>query len=117
MKKITTIIAALITAQLAFAQVNINLVMNPRPIANINDWAGRRDVLTLVATPGPQGAAANVKINTTIKTSDGTNVAVTDMLRAPLKAMVQGGTTIFYAADVVNMQYMIFESSFQNIPS
>jgi hypothetical protein len=55
-----------------------------------------------------------VKINTTIKTADGTSVAVTDMLRAPVRSLVQGGSTIFYAADVVNMQALVFESSYQN---
>lgn len=115
MKKITIIIAALFTFQFVQAQlVNINLVMNTKPIANIGDWAGRRDVLTLIATPPPQGGARNVKINTIIKTADGTPVAVTDMLRAPVKALVQGGTTIFYAADVVNMQAMVFTSSYQD---
>jgi hypothetical protein len=115
MKKITIIIAALFTMQFVQAQlVNINLVMNPRPIANISDWSGRRDVLTLIATPPAQGGARNVKINTTIKTADGTSVAVTDMQRAPVKALVQGGTTIFYAADVVNLQAMVFTGSFQD---
>ena len=115
MKKITIIIIALFTIQFVQAQlVNINLVMNPRPIANIGDWAGRRDVLTLIATPPPQGGARNVKINTIIKTADGTSVAVTDMQRAPVKALVQGGTTIFYAADVVNMQAMVFTGSYQD---
>lgn len=115
MKKITLAIITLFTIQFVQAQlVNINLVMNPRPIANIGDWAGRRDVLTLIATPPPQGGARNVKINTIIKTADGTSVAVTDMQRAPVKALVQGGTTIFYAADVVNMQAMVFTGSYQD---
>lgn len=115
MKKIIIIIVTLFAIQFVRAQpVNINLVMNPRPIANIGDWAGRRDVLTLIATPPAQGGARNVKINTTIKTADGTSVAVTDMQRAPVKALVQGGTTIFYAADVVNIQAMVFTGSFQD---
>lgn len=115
MKKITIVIATLFAFQFVQAQlVNINLVMNTRPIANIGDWAGRRDVLTLIATPPPQGGARNVKINTIIKTADGTSVAVTDMQRAPVKALVQGGTTIFYAADVVNLQAMVFTGSYQD---
>lgn len=115
MKKIIIIVVTIFTIQLVQAQlVNINLTVNPKPIANISDWAGRRDVLTLIATPPPQGGARNVKINTIIKTADGTNVAVTDMQRAPVKALVQGGTTIFYAADVVNLQAMVFTGSFQD---
>lgn len=115
MKKITIAIITLFTTQFVQAQlVNINLVMNPRPVANISDWAGRRDVLTLIATQPAQGGARNVKINTIIKTVDGTTVAVTDMQRAPVKALVQGGTTIFYAADVVNLQAMLFTGSFQD---
>ena len=115
MKKIIITIITLFTIQFVQAQlVNINLVMNPRPVANISDWAGRRDVLTLIATPPVQGGARNVKINTTIKTVDGTIVAVTDMQRAPIKSLVQGGTTIFYAADVVNLQAMVFTGSFQD---
>ena len=115
MKKITIVIATLFAFQFVQAQlVNINLVMNSRPIANIGDWSGRRDVLTLIATPPAQGGARNVKINTTIKTADGASVAVTDMQRAPVKALVQGGTTIFYAADVVNLQAMVFTGSYQD---
>ena len=115
MKKITITIFTLFTIHFAQAQlVNINLVMNPRPIATIGDWAGRRDVLTLIATPPAQGGARNVKINTIIKTADGSSVAVTDMQRAPVKALVQGGTTIFYVADVVNLQVMVFTGSYQD---
>src|SRR5437868_5797677 len=115
MKKLIIVLFAVLTVQITNAQVRITLAMNPRPIANLNDWSNRRDVLTLIATPGPvQNYPRNVKINTTIKTADGTTVAVTDMLRAPVKALVQNGTTIFYAADVVNLQAMNFESSFQN---
>ncbi len=115
MKKIIITVITLFAIQFVEAQlVNINLVMNPRPIANISGWSGRRDVLTLIATPQAQGGARNVKINTIIKTADGTIVAVTDMQRAPVKALVQGGTTIFYAVDVVNMQAMVFTGSFQD---
>lgn len=115
MKKITILLFTLLAIKFSNAQVNINLVMNPRPIANINDWAGRADVLTLVASASPIGVFPNnVKINTTIKTADGTTVAFTDMQRAQVKALVRGGSTIFNAADVVNMQAMVFTSSFQN---
>lgn len=115
MKQIIISLFTLFAMQMANAQVNINLVMNPRPIANINDWAGRADVLTLVASASPQGFFPdNVKINTIIKTADGTTVAVTDMQRALVKSLVRGGSTIFSAADVVNMQAMVFTSSFQN---
>lgn len=115
MKRIIITVIAFFTLQFVQAQlVNINLVMNARPVANISDWAGRRDVLTLIATPPPQGGARNVKINATLKTADGATVAVTDMQRAPVKALVQGGTTIFYAADVVNIQAMVFTGSFQD---
>lgn len=115
MKKITVIIVSIFTIQFAQAQLtNINLVMNPRPIANISDWAGRRDVLTLIVTPPAQGGANNVKINTVIKTADGTDVASTNMQLAPVKALVQGGTTIFYAADVVNLQAMVFAGNYQD---
>ena len=115
MKKLIIIIFSLVAIQIAHAQTKITLVMNPRPIANINDWAARRDVLTLIVTPLPVGNYPhNVKINTTIKTADGATVAVTDMQLARSRALVQNGTTIFYAADVVDLQAMKFESSFQN---
>ncbi len=115
MKKITILLVTLFTNQIVNAQANLTLAMNPRPVANISDWAGRRDVLTLIASPSPIGKMPdNIKINTIIKTTDGTTVAVTDMLKAPIKALVKNGNTIFYAADVVNLQAMVFESSFQN---
>jgi hypothetical protein len=115
MKKITILIVTIFSLQIVNAQVKITLSMNPRPVANISDWANRRDVLTLIVMPGgPVGLPNNVKINTIIKTTDGTTVAVTDMLKAPVKNLVQGSTNIFYAADVVNLQAMVFVSSFQN---
>ncbi len=115
MKKIIILLFTTLAISFAKAQINLSLTMNPRPIANINDWSGRRDVLTLIATPPPQGSGArNVKINTTIKTTDGTTVATTDMLKAPVKSLIQGGNTIFYAADVVNIQAMVFTGSYQS---
>ena len=55
-----------------------------------------------------------VKINTTILTADGKNIAFTDMQKAPIKALARTGPTIFSTADVVNLQAMVFESSFQD---
>ena len=115
MKKITITFFSVLAIQFANAQAKITLIMNPRPIANINDWAGRRDMLSLTVSPGgPLGSPHNVKINTTIKTADGTIVAVTNMLKAPVKTLLQGKSTTFYAADVVNMKAMVFETNFQS---
>ena len=115
MKKITALLIYVFLMHPAIAQLTINLVMNPRPVANLNDWANRRDVLTLIVSPGgPQGSPKNVKINTIIKTADGRTVAVTNMQNAPSKALIKGGTTIFYAADVINLQALVFEGSYQN---
>lgn len=95
------------------AQITINLTVNPRPVANISEWANRRDVLTLIATGGAIGGIRNVKINTIITTTSGEPVATTDMLRAPARTISQG-TTIFNAGDVVNLSFMIFNSLYQN---
>lgn len=95
------------------AQITISLTVNARPVANISAWANRREVLTLLATGGALGGIRNVKINTIITTTSGEPVATTDMLRAPVKTLAQG-TTIFYAADVVNLSVMNFNSSYQN---
>ena len=114
MKKIKLLFLTALVAQTVSSQFSLTLVMNPRPIPNIIDWSGRKDVLTLIATPGPVGGGGSVKINTTINTSDGTPVATTDMLKAPVKQMNQGSATIFYANDVVNLQALVFSSSYQN---
>ena len=115
MKKIIILLITLFTIQFVQAQAKITLIMNPRPIANISEWSNRRDVLTLLASPSPQGSMPNnVKINTIIKTADGTTVAVTDMLKAPVKPLVKNGNTIFYAGDVVNLQAMVFTGSYQS---
>lgn len=112
MKKITILILILLAAGTRLqSQVNIVLSMNPRPTAAIGNWQSKRDVLTLVAT-SLGGGARNIKINTVIKTTDGITVAVTDMLKAPVRVLPQGSNTIFYAADVVNWEAMVFNASF-----
>lgn len=115
MKKITITILFLVALHVLHAQINLSFNMNARPVANISEWATRRDVLTLIASSLPvSNYPNNVKINTTILTSDGKNVAVTDMQKAPVKALARTGPTMFSAADVVNLQAMVFESSFQD---
>jgi hypothetical protein len=113
MKKSTLLLVSLIAFQIANGQLFISLSMNPRPVANISNWSARKDVLTLTVSPSPV-LVPIVKINTTIKTTDGTTVAVTDFSRATPRSLNQGGLTIFYAGDVVNLESMVFSGSYQS---
>jgi hypothetical protein len=114
MKKLSILITTIIIAQSTSAQISIALTLNPRPVANITQWSARRDVLTLIATAPAQAGTRSVKINTTIKTTDGTIVATTDLQRAPFRQITAGTNNIFYAADVINLESLVFKGSYQN---
>lgn len=115
MKKITILISTIIAMQFAQAQpLTLILTPNPNYVATVSEWGTKGPVLNLMVMQSPQGPfVKNVKINTVIKTTDGTTVATTDMLRATIKP-VSSGTTIFSAADVFNMQALVFAGSYQN---
>lgn len=113
MKKIFFIIVITLSAFICEAQLNIILNMKARPDAAIVTWNTKREILTLIVT-APQGAAPHFKINATITTTDGTPVATTDMLRAQERTINPGAANIFYAAEVLDMQAMVFMGSYRN---
>lgn len=98
----------------AKAQVNIVLNVQPTPAANYNTWSQRNEVITLVSAGSAQGTTIAVKINATLETADGSPVGKTDITRAAVRQLQGGGTSVFYAKDVLDPSAFIFNPSFQN---
>lgn len=95
------------------AQANIILTMSPKPVPHVADWAVRRDITNLVVSPAAVGTyPVRVKINTTIQTTDGTTVAVTDMQKALVHTLLPGTTTLFTGADIISFEAMQFQGSY-----
>lgn len=114
MKKLINVCVLLCCMLVTSAQVNIVLNVQPQPPANYNTWSQRNEVITLVSAGSAQGSTLSVKINATLETTDGTQVAKTDITRATVRQLPASGSSIFYAKDVLDPGAFIFNPSFQN---
>jgi hypothetical protein len=111
MKKIIAIIALVLTTPYLLAQIDISMVLNGRPPANLTDWANRKDVLTFIMG-GLQTVRVEVKIKTEIKTLDGTVVGTTNLNTATTYTPKQGAVTILGALDVLPLDNIIFTGKY-----
>ena len=112
MKKLSILIIALVAAATVAAQVKLDLVLNPTPPANLTEWGTRREVMTVIVSPGP-GLALQFKIKAEIKASDGTVAATNDLSRA---AIFSAGSAplILTAMDVIPVEIMIFTGKYKS---
>jgi len=113
MKKLSTLILTLIIAASAAAQVKMDMVLNPTPPANLGEWGNRREVMTVIISPGPAGGQFQFKIKVEITASDGTVAGTNDLVRAPIFAL-QTTPQIFTAADVMPLENMIFTGKYKS---
>ncbi|MEQ1553575.1 MAG: hypothetical protein ABL929_05315 [Ferruginibacter sp.] len=97
---------------IANAQLTTNLIVNPRPPATLSKWAITQGTITFVAN-NIAGGARSVKIKTTLKSADGTEVSITNLNLAPT-LVLQNGQTILNAATVYPLEMQQFTSKFQN---
>lgn len=113
MKKLSLSFIGLCWTGLLMAQVNIVLTMNAKPTPHISDWTTRRDIINLIVSPSGAGSFPHqVKINTTIQTTDGSTVAVTDMQKAPVYTLIPGSNTLFTGSDIINFGAVQFQGHY-----
>lgn len=110
MKKILLIIAICFTSQICLAQYNTTLVVSPNPPGAILSWS-IKDLTYIVS--GSAGVAGDVLIKATLKLTDGTVAANTDLVKARPTRINPATGNIFYAADVIPLNVMIFTGKFK----
>lgn len=111
MKRIFLIAAFCFVATISSAQFNTTLVMSPNPPGTLLDWSNK-DLTYIIS--GSAGIAGQVLIKATIKTTDGTVAANTDLAKARIITINPAtGNVILYAADVIPLQTMIFNGKFK----
>lgn len=110
MKKILLIIAFCFTSQICLAQYNTTLVVSPNPPGAILSWS-IKDLTYIVS--GSTGVVGDVLIKATLKLTDGTVAATTDLAKARPTRINPATGNIFYAADVIPLEVMIFTGKFK----
>ena len=114
MKKLSTFILTIVIAASAAAQVKIDfVVLNPTPPANLSEWGTRREVMTVIVSPGAAGGQFQFKIKVEITASDGTLAGTNDLTRAQIFAQ-QTAPQILTALDVMPIENMIFTGKYKN---
>lgn len=112
MKLFILTITLFFCSQLLYAQVTINLIVSNRPPANLSEWAAKKEVVTLIINNIAQGVQRRVKIKTTVKTTDGTEVSVTDLNLAPVITLPDGNT-VLNASTVYPLEIQKFNGTYQ----
>ncbi len=92
MKQKILIACCLLFAVIANAQLNTNLIVNPRPSATLSEWDLKKGTITLIVLN--QQSPRRAKIKVTVKSSDGTEVSTTDLNRAATQIFLDGQTVL-----------------------
>ncbi|HEV7781112.1 MAG TPA: hypothetical protein VGO58_07580 [Chitinophagaceae bacterium] len=111
MKKLFLIAIICLSATICFAQFGVNLAVSPQPPGALLSW-GTKDLTYIVSGGQPGAPPRQVLIKTTLTTSDGTPVATTNLSKARIKLVGQG-TAVFYAADVIPLDAMVFTGKYK----
>jgi hypothetical protein len=111
MKKYLLIIFCLIS-QIAFAQLETNLVVSANPPGTLIEWATKKETLTYIIL-NRTGAPRQVLVKAVIRTTDGMVAATTNLSRAKI-INIMDGTTILSAAEVIPLETMIFNGKFKS---
>jgi hypothetical protein len=96
------------------AQITTNLVVNTRPSARLNEWATNRGTLTLIVstqTGGTQGR--RVKIKTTLKAANGSEVSTTNMNLAQV-VVLPDGNSVYDAGTIFPLEIQQFNGKYQS---
>ena len=111
MKKLLLIAAVCFVAKTSLAQFNTNLVMSPNPPGALLDWSVK-DLTYIIS--GSAGIAGQAVIKATIKTTDGTVAATTNLAKARVITInPAAGNILLYAADVIPLDVMVFNGKFK----
>lgn len=109
MKKSAIYILIALFVSPVMAQFNTNIVVSPQPPGSIFSW-GTKDMTYLVSSPA--GLGRRVVIKATFKTTDGTVVGSTNLAKARVITLT-GGNQLFYAADVIPAEVMVFTGKYK----
>ncbi len=110
MKKIFLIVAICFVTKTSIAQLNTTLVMVQTPPGTLIDW----DMKTLTyLVSNAVGAVFKALIKTEIRTMDGTIVATTNLAKARV-LNIGGSNMVFYPADVLPLDVMIFNGKYKS---
>ena len=111
MKKIFLIAAICFVTKNSLAQFNTNLVMSPNPPGALLDWS-TKDLTYIIS--GSAGIAGQALIKATLKTTDGTVAAITNLAKARVITInPAAGNILLYAADVIPLEVMVFNGKFK----
>jgi len=111
MKKIILIAAICFTGHLCTAQFNTTLVVSPNPPGSLLDWS-TKDLTYIIS--GSAGIAGQAVIKATLKTTDGTVAATTNLAKARVITInPAAGNILLYAADVIPLSVMVFNGKFK----
>ena len=96
----------------SYGQLIANLSVN-QPSATLSEWSLSNTAITYIVENRSAGGSRTVIIKSTLKTTDGTVVATTDLAKATAITLTPG-TRIFFAKDVFPLEVMIFTPSFRS---
>jgi hypothetical protein len=111
MKQKIIIAVCLLFTAIANAQLNTNLITSPRLPANLAEWSLNPQTVTLIVTNLGQFSKP-IKVRTTLKTADGTEVSTTDMSQAKIYVF-RDGNTILNSAEVFPYELQRFTAKYQ----
>ncbi|MBC5837542.1 hypothetical protein [Flavobacterium muglaense] len=101
----------LLIAANGLAQTSTNLIVSPTPASSLSLWSLQKQTVVYLVT-GNSAIQSEYKIKTEIQLTDGTVVGKTDLTRSRVY-ILKSGNTIYYADDVVPLDYMIFTGKYR----
>src|SRR5437870_95164 len=113
MKKFFLNILFSLLGSICFSQLTTNLLMSATPPGTITDWHNRKEVFSYIVT-NQSGAVIRAVIKAELKTASGELVASTNLAQATVHVF-SAPATFLDAADVLALQYMIFNGKFKTI--
>ena len=111
MKKLFLIAAVCFVAKTSLAQFNTHLVISPNPRGTLLEWSAK-DLTYFISAIN--GSAGKVLVKATLKTTDGTVAAASNLAKARVFSIFPPIVDlILYAADVIPLETMVFNGKFK----
>jgi hypothetical protein len=114
MKKIISILIVAAFFTNTQAQLATQLTVQARPTAIISSWANSPQVITFLVNNLGQ-STISFKIKTTIKTTEGEIVAISDVTKVQTFTVFATGNLLLNANAVVPFEFMQFNGKYNNI--
>jgi hypothetical protein len=110
MRNIVLITTFSLVAIISKAQLSVQLAVSPQPPGALISW-GTKD-LTYIVAGQPGSPPRQAVIKATLTAADGTIAGATNLAKARVRLVGQG-TQLFYAADVMPLDVMIFNGKYK----